>query len=443
MISQDTITALATKPGGAIGIIRVSGDDTFKIIEKISNVKIDLKDRKWKIKRANIVSENNEIVDDVVLFIMPFPNSYTGEDMVEINCHGSSYIMNKILELIVKNGARIAKNGEFTFRAVLNSKMSVTQAEAINLLIKSQEEETYRLAKKQLEGSLDRILKKLRKSIKEIRTYITAALNFPEDVNIEDDEIINKINDFINYLSSIIEKIDRTKYLLDEFKILIVGRTNAGKSSLFNCLLGENRAIVSNIRGTTRDYIKEQINLFGKKVTIIDSAGIRFDLEDEIEQEGINKALKLLEISNFIILLVDASIGIKEEEEKIIQLLKEYNKDFVVVYNKIDLVDNFEEENNIYICAKTCAINNLLEYLYNYLNKNKEKIDFIPSSRYLNLFKKVLSLSKEALNRIKEGFLDMAEFDFQMIEKNLDEFVEILDPEKVLDEVFSNFCIGK
>ena len=360
----DTIAAIATASGNSgIGIIRVSGDEAIEIVDKIfKSVNSDKKLVNVKSHTINYghIVDNDKVIDEVLVSVMNGPHSYTGEDVVEINCHGGMIVIRKILEIVLKNGARTAEPGEFTKRAFLNGRMDLSQAEAVMDVINAKNEFALSSSIEQLNGRVSEKIKSLREKIIYNIAFIESALDDPEHISIDGYSYkLSKILEEVNgELSRLINNFDNGRIVKEGVKTVILGKPNAGKSSLLNLLLGEERAIVTDIEGTTRDTLEESINLNGVFLNLIDTAGIR-DSEDVVEQIGVNKAKELAEKSDLVIFVADASKELDENDKEIINLIKD--KQAIVLLNKSDLgtiinkknISEFDNKPVITFSAKT------------------------------------------------------------------------------------------
>ena len=332
----ETIVALATPPmRSALAIVRLSGDDCFNVVSKFFSKEIKSEDiLKNKILHGFIYNEK-DIVDEVVLLVYKNPHSFTGEDSVEIISHGSPLITNKIIELSIKNGARLAERGEFTSRAYLHGKMDLIQAESINDLINAETEESKKMSMMSLKGETSKLIEPIKKSLGDLLSLIEVNINYPEYTDIEDANF-NKINEVctknIEYIKNLIVNGKKGKIIKDGIKIAIVGKPNVGKSSILNSLLGEDRAIVTNIKGTTRDIVDGKFVLNGITINLYDTAGIH-ESDDIIEEKGIIKSKKMLDDADIVMAVFDSTSFDKEDEE-ILKLIK--NKKHIIVFNKKD-----------------------------------------------------------------------------------------------------------
>ncbi|HHW49137.1 MAG TPA: tRNA uridine-5-carboxymethylaminomethyl(34) synthesis GTPase MnmE, partial [Clostridiaceae bacterium] len=340
MFENDTIAAISTPLGtGGIGIIRISGDDAFKIAEKIFKGKKDFGSIKsHTINYGKIVDpESGETVDEALLTKMEKPNTFTREDVVEINCHGGIVVLRRILALVLKEGARLAEPGEFTKRAFLNGRIDLSQAEAVIDLINSKTDESSKAAINQLEGKLSGKLKEIRNKLIELIAHIEVTVDYPEhDIEeITAEMVYKEVREIRGMLEKLLKSFERGRIIREGLKIVIVGKPNVGKSSLLNELAGKNKAIVTDIPGTTRDIIEEYINIKGIPVKIIDTAGIR-ETEDIVEKIGVDRAAEAIESADLVLMVLDAHEGIQHEDMAIIEKIKD--KKHIIIVNKIDLV---------------------------------------------------------------------------------------------------------
>lgn len=467
MILDNTICAISTAPGmGAIAVIRVAGKETFNICDNI--FQFLKKDRKIKDQEANSVHfgtivDGDKIIDEVLITIFKSPHSYTGDDIVEIACHGAPYIQQQILELLLKNGAELAKPGEFTQRAFLNGKMDLSQAEAVADLIASESEAARKVALQQMRGGFSNELMKLRERMLWFISLIELELDFSEeDVEFANrDELNSLVEELTEHLTRLVNSFSLGNVIKNGLPVAIVGHTNAGKSTLLNALLNEERAIVSDIHGTTRDAIEDTINIGGVTYRFIDTAGIR-TTDDTIENIGIQLTYNKISQASIVLLMVD----VNDSQEKIAEAINDVQSkiDFdtqklIVVVNKIDLLnsesnfnrDKFPKLNNessiISISAKEREnIDKLTELLTNTVNlsslNNNEVI--VTNARHHEALKNAL----EGVNRVKDGLDNNISGDFlaQDIREVLHHLGSItgqISTDEILGNIFKNFCIGK
>ena len=358
---NDTICAIATSlKEAAISIIKVSGPEAFELIGKISDIK--------KMEANTIVYghifEDGEIIDEVLVSFFKGPKSFTGEDVVEINCHGGVYLTRRIFNLLISKGVRIAENGEFTKRAYLNGRIDLTEAESVNDLISARNKIQAKSAIKGLNGSIEKLLSPLMKEMADVISLIEVNIDYPEyydEKQMSSHEVKPYVEAWINSCKEMIDKAERFKVVKDGLDTVIIGKPNVGKSSLLNALIGEDKAIVTDIEGTTRDLVEGKVNLENISLNLIDTAGIR-ESKDIVENIGIDKSKKALEKADLVLLVLDAS-NIDDKDEELLKLTEDKNR--IIVYNKSDL----KKIDGISICAK----DNDISELTTYLNKLYEK----------------------------------------------------------------------
>lgn len=454
---SDTIAAISTSPGiGGIGIIRMSGEDCFQILEKIfkpKNKQSIEKIKGYTMKFGKIVDKDN-IIDEVLVSYFKSPKSYTSENMCEINSHGGIVIMNKILDLCIKNGANLAEPGEFTKRAFLNGRIDLSQAEAVIDIINAKTDKEAEVSLKQLEGSLSEKIEKIRKIVISVMADIEATIDYPEyDLEEVTNAKIIKVLDEVDILLESLEKsFYNGKILREGISTAIIGRPNAGKSSLLNLILNEERAIVTDIEGTTRDTIEEFISIDGIPLKIIDTAGIR-NAKDEVEKIGVEKAMDIAKRSDIVIAIFDSSKKLNEEDKKILELLKDKNA--IILLNKIDLekiikVDEFKEINKpvIEISTKTKeGIDKLYEEISKMFKLKEIANDgetIVSNVRHKN----IIINSRRNLEKARETINNNMPID--IISTYLKEIIEELGKitgetvtDDVITEIFSKFCLGK
>ena len=456
----DTICAIATPIGeGGIAIIRISGENALNIASKIfiSKNNYDVKSMKtYTMKYGNVIDvENKEIIDEVILSYMKAPNSYTGENVIEVNCHGGVVSTNSVLNQIVKAGARLAEPGEFTKRAFLNGRIDLSQAEAVIDIITAKTELSMKSAMLQSNGALSREITELRKYLLNVLALIEYAVDFTEDdEDIIDDNLILQIKDSIQKtifkIKDLLSNADEGKIIRDGLNVVIVGKPNVGKSSLLNALLREKRAIVTDVPGTTRDVIEEYINLDGIPVRIIDTAGIR-DTEDVVEKIGVEKSKEKIEEADLVILMLDASRDIDDDDKAIINSIKD--RKYIVLLNKIDLNRKISEEiisnlnNKIVISAKTGEgiddLKNEIKNLFFNGEINSESL-IISNTRHKQALYRSLENCDTALSRVNANeYLDLISIYITAAMKALGEITGDELEEDLLNKIFSEFCVGK
>ena len=456
----DTICAIATPIGeGGIAIIRISGEKALEIADKIfaPKSKKDIKDMKtYTMRYGTIVDlDTKDIIDDVILSYMKGPRSYTGENVIEVNCHGGVVATNRVLNQIVKAGARIAEPGEFTKRAFLNGRIDLSQAEATMDIIKAKTELSMKSAMMQSKGALSKEIGELRKYLLNVLALIEYAVDFTEDdEDIVDDDLIAQIKDSITKtitrINSLLKNADEGKIIRDGLNIVIVGKPNVGKSSLLNSLLWEKRAIVTDIPGTTRDIIEEYINLDGIPIKITDTAGIR-DTEDTVEKIGVERSKEKIEEADLVILMLDTSRALDDEDRVIIDAIND--KKYIALLNKVDLECKLSEEvitslnRTIEISAKTgFGIENLKEEIKNlFFNGEIDSESLIISNtRHKQALYRSLEDCNLALEKINlNEYLDLISIYITSAMRALGEITGDELEEDLLNKIFSEFCCGK
>nr|WP_330389038.1 tRNA uridine-5-carboxymethylaminomethyl(34) synthesis GTPase MnmE [Tepidibacter thalassicus] len=456
---DDTIAAIATAPGeGGIGIVRISGKQSLDIAEDIFKSVSGKKIKEYNPRTliyGNIL-EDDKIVDEVLVAYMKAPYTYTKEDVIEINCHGGFLSVKKILELVLKKGARLAEPGEFTKRAFLNGRIDLSQAEAVIDVIRAKTDLSYDIAQNQLEGSLSSQIKKLRDKATEILAHIEVSIDFPdEDVeHITYETLYNKSQELKNDIVKLYETAETGKIMRDGLKTVIVGKPNVGKSSLLNAILKESRAIVTDIPGTTRDVIEEFVNIKGIPLKIIDTAGIR-ETDDIVEKIGVEKSKEFFEKADLVILVLDASRELSEEDIDILQKIKD--RQAIVLINKSDLPSKLDEEiikeyidehRIIKISAiQRIGIEKLEDEIANMVYKgdvSQKNTVMITNIRHKNALKKAIDSINDGIKAIKENMpLDFIEVDFKDVWTYLGEVSGDTVSEDLLDTIFRDFCIGK
>ena len=445
MINQymtDTISAIATPIGnGGVSIVRISGEKSFEIINKIFSSQNLIA---GKIYHGWII-ENGEKLDEVIVLPFKAPNSYTGEDVIEIQCHGGVHITNKILDLTIKNGARYAEKGEYTKRAFLNRKMDLSQAEAVLDLIHARSEKFASASAKNLFGKLSIEVANIRKEIMDLLSRIIAAVDFPEDVvepeysYIEDtiEGIIEKINYILSFSKS-------SNVFRQGIKIVLAGRPNVGKSSLFNTLLNLDRAIVTDIAGTTRDVIQETLDIDGIAVTIIDTAGIRDDDNiNKVEAIGIDYSKKYVQDADLVLFLYDLNDGFTKEDKEIIDSIKD--KKYIKVATKSDLT-SFKDDDSICISLKTGENIEILKQKIKsaVITQNLTEVEFITNQRQQKALEETKNSLINALIAAQNNEIqDLISIDIKSALMYISEVSGEVITDDILNNIFDNFCIGK
>lgn len=457
MNSNNTIVAISTATGSAgIGIIRMSGKDSFKIIKNIFIPKNkDDKIKGYTMKYGNIV-DGDKIVDEVLVSYFVSPKSYTKEDMCEINSHGGMVVEREILELCLKNGAELANPGEFTQRAFLNGRIDLTQAEAIMDLIKAKGEKEAEESVNQLKGALSNQISKIEGELLSTITSIEVTIDYPE-YDIEEVENRDALKELLSARDDLIklkEGFNKGKILKDGIKTVILGRPNAGKSSLLNTILREDRAIVSNIEGTTRDTIEECIDVNGITLKIIDTAGIR-KTENEIEKIGVEKAKDLANSADLIIAIFDISRVLSDEDLDIIDMIKDKNA--IIVLNKSDIMhNNLKVEEIVKNAGKTVIkisakngdgideLYNEIERMFDLNEISSDNNVIITNERHKNQINKAISDIEFAIDSIKKSMpIDMTSIYIRQTLIDLGEITGKNVTDDIINNIFKNFCLGK
>ncbi len=441
---MDTICAIATPRGkGGISVIRVSGDDCFKITKKIFKSNKDIETAEgYTILYGHITDGINKI-DEVLISVFRAPKSFTGENVCEISCHGGVLVTETILDLLIKNGCSLADKGEFTKRAFMNGKLSLTQAEAVHDIIEAKTKKGAEAAVNRLSGSLTDKIIKIRDKIVKLLAMIQVSTDFPEeDIDAFSD---GKLDDLLDEYEFEIEKLlksaKRGIYLSNGAKCAIVGIPNAGKSSLLNALLEEEKAIVTHIPGTTRDVVEGRCEIGGVLINFLDTAGIR-ETEDEIEKIGVNKSKKLIDDSDFVIFVTECGRDLTKEEKEILSLTEGKNR--ILVLNKSDETEE-NREGYITISAKTGnGLDKLKEIIGDFLNQNEEDSTMIANERQRNAVMSALEAIKRAKETLKDGFYsDLAVIDISLAAEALGEADGMSINDEVVDRIFMEFCLGK
>lgn len=446
---NDTIVAISTALGeGAISIIRVSGVDAIKIINPLFDGKDLEKASSHTINYGHIVY-NDEIIDEVLLSIMKAPKTYTKEDVIEINTHGSIAVVNKIMEILLLEGCRLAEPGEFTKRAFLNGRIDLTESEGVMDLINSETELTRKMAINELSGNVSRLITDIREDIISLISNIEVNIDYPE---YEDIEVvtINKIREKVREIK---EKLLKTLKLSEDGKILkngiktvILGKPNVGKSSLLNALLEEEKAIVTDVKGTTRDIVEGSILVGGVKLNLIDTAGVRKS-DDIVEKIGIEKSLNLIDEAELVLLILDASCPLSEEDKYLLEKTKDKKR--IIIMNKIDLkLNNSYMDDVIKISAKNNEgiedIKDAIKELFNvgaFMSKN---LTFFTNVRQITLLKSAIKSLEDVQQGIKEEReIDMIEIDLKLVWEKLGDIIGANYTEELIDNLFSRFCLGK
>ena len=449
---EDTICAISTALGvGAISIIRISGKDSINIVNKIFNRDL-LKVESHTINYGKIINDN-EIIDEVLINVMKAPRSFTMEDVIEINCHGGIATTNKILELLLLNGCRLANPGEFTERAFLNGRIDLIEAESIMDLINAKTDQARSLAIKGLNGEVSKIINNLKDKELKILSNIEVNIDYPEYEDIEvltNEKILPQLETLKLEMQEVIKKSYNGKLIKDGITTSIIGKPNVGKSSLLNLLLEEEKAIVTDLEGTTRDIVEGKLVLDGIVLNILDTAGIR-ETNNKVEKIGVEKSKELIKNSDLLIFVLNNNEPLTQEEQQIFEEIKE--KNYIVVINKCDLdnklnIEKIPSKNIIKMSIiNEDGINELKEKikeLYNLNSINKNDMTYLSNSKDISLLKKSLKHIEKAIESINNNIpIDMVEIDIKNSCENLNEILGESYNENLLNELFSNFCLGK
>ncbi len=456
---KETIAAIATgMSNSGIGIIRMSGPESIEIIDRVFVSKrknFNIKDAvTHTVHYGNIVYEGN-IIDEVLVIVMKAPNSYTKEDVVEIDCHGGVFVMRKILNILVKNGARPAEPGEFTKRAFLNGRIDLSQAEAVIDVINSKNQYALNNSIKQLSGKLSEQIIEIRAELLNNIAYIEAALDDPEHISLDNygDKLLITVDNYIKSVDKLLKSVDNGKIFTEGVKTVIIGKPNAGKSSILNILAGYDRAIVTDIAGTTRDTIEEQINLEGITLNLVDTAGIR-DTEDMIEEIGVNKAKKLVKEADLVLYVVDSSTALDDNDYEILDIIKDTKT--IILLNKSDLkavtdmeaISHITDNKIISVSAKdNTGLDELSDYIVQLFTDGKIDYNdevYISGERS----KEALENSLESFKLVKRSIESGMPEDFYTIDlmnayEELGKIIGEAVEDDLVNEIFSKFCMGK
>lgn len=439
----ETIVALATPPlRSALAIVRLSGDDCFFIVSKFFTKDIT------KVEKNTIyhgfIKDEEELIDEVILLAYKGPRSFTGEDSVEIMCHGSPLIFNRIIKVALKNGARLATNGEYSSRAYAHGKLNLMQAESINDLINAETEESKKLSLMALKGDTAKLIDPLKKSLGDILSLIEVNIDYPEYLDIEEannEKIVDICKENIKYIKKLIKDGVKGNIIKDGINVAIVGKPNVGKSSILNALLNENKAIVTDVKGTTRDIVEGKINLNGVLINLFDTAGIR-ESSDEVESIGIKKSISKLRDSDIVVCVFDSQ-EYDEEDKEITKLVE--GKNTIFVYNKKDLVQN-NLDDKLYVSALNKDVEPLKKAIIEKLGLSKENYDnpSIANTREIGILENIKTILEQVLIDVK------SEIPIDLINSELKEAylktLSITGEDNDFDiakEIFSRFCVGK
>ena len=447
---EDTIVAISSSSGGgAISIIRLSGNEAINIASKVFTK--DLTKVASHTIHYGYIKDKEEKIDEVLVSVMKSPKTFTREDIVEINCHGGLAPTNKVLEVLLENGARLAEPGEFTKRAFLNGRIDLLEAEATMDLISSKAESARKISINTLTGETSNLIKNLRSELVKIISNIEVNIDYPEYEDIEvltNESILPDIKKFKEKLEEIIKKSEDSKVIKEGIRVGIIGRPNVGKSSLLNSLLEEEKAIVTDVPGTTRDTVEGSLIVSGIPLNIIDTAGIR-KTEDTVEKIGVEKSLKIIDTSDLLIYILNNNEEITEEEKEILEKTK--NKKRIIVVNKIDLKTKLNKkllDSYIEISVKENIgidkIKDEIKRLFNIGEISTNDMTYLSNARSIALLKKSLNNINDAINEINNNNpIDIVELSLKESWNNLGEVIGETYTDELLDELFSRFCLGK
>ena len=451
----DTIAAISTPLGeGAIGIVRLSGTDSFAIAQKIFKGKDLASVASHTLNYGHIVDpDKNEILDEVMVGAMRSPKTFTREDIIEINTHGGIAVTNEILQLVIREGARLAEPGEFTKRAFLNGRVDLTQAEAVMDIIRAKTDKAMNIAVKQLDGSLSDLINNTRQEILNTLAQVEVNIDYPEYDDVEEatTEIIReKTSEFEALLTNLLKTARRGKILREGISTAIIGRPNVGKSSLLNNLLREEKAIVTDIEGTTRDVIEEYVNINGVPLKLVDTAGIR-ETEDIVEQIGVERSKKALKEADLVLLVLNASEPLTDQDRQLLEISQDSNR--IILLNKVDLPEKIEidqlPEDHIKISVlKNQNINQIEDRINALFFENAGLVEqdatYLSNARHISLIEKAV----ESLQAVNEGLalgmpVDLLQVDLTRTWEILGEITGDAAPDELITQLFSQFCLGK
>lgn len=446
----DTICAISTSLGvGAISIIRVSGEEAISKVAKLFDVK-NLNDVKSHTIHYGHIVSNNEIIDEVLVTVLKAPKTYTREDIVEINSHGGIATTKKILEILIENGIRLAEPGEFTKRAFLNGRLDLLEAESVNNLIKASTDLERKLALNGISGKVSKKITRVREIIVELLANIEVNIDFPEyedALEITLENLPPKLNEIKKELESLLEESKIGKIVEIGIKVAIVGRPNVGKSSILNAMLNENKAIVTNVAGTTRDIVEGSVELKGISLKFIDTAGIR-KTDDLVEKIGVDKSLEMIEDADLVIHVLNNNEAFSKEDEEIKERIKD--KTHITFINKSDLPSKLNNKNLEAVIGNTMTIDGLdslknkIVELFDLEKINNSNLEVISSAREIGLIKEALNAINNAINNIDISLpVDMIAIDIKKAWDLLGEITGESYQEELLDTLFSKFCLGK
>ena len=447
---NDTIAAIATPLGvGAIAIIRVSGENAVKIVNSIFKG-ADLDKVPTHTVHYGHIIEMTNIIDEVLVSVFRSPKTFTKEDVVEINTHGSISTTNKILELLLSNGCRLAEPGEFTKRAYMNGRIDLLEAEGVMDIINAKSEKARKLAMNGLNGNLSSLIKKLRADIIEVLANIEVNIDYPEYEDILEltiNDLIPKVENIENKIKELLDNSESGKIIKDGIKVAIIGKPNVGKSSLLNALINEEKAIVTDIKGTTRDYVEGNIYLNGILLNFIDTAGIR-NTTDVVEKIGVDKSLKLIEEADLILFLLNNNEKLDDEDKYLLEKIK--NKKYIVIINKSDLKKNIDYKDNEAISISALNKKDIekifirIKKLFELEKLETSDLTYLSNARSISILKETLKRISDIKEGIKNNMpIDMIEIDIKEIWSSLGKIIGETYEDELINQLFSQFCLGK
>ena len=449
---EDTICAIATMVGeSSINVIRVSGKDSIEIVNKIFSR--DISDVPSHTVHYGFIMENNEKVDEVFVSIFKSPKSFTTEDIVEISTHGGISSVNKVMELLLTNGCRLAEPGEFLKRAFLNGRIDLTQAEAVSDLINSQTESSRKMAIKGIDKEIYKVITELKEKVLSLIANIEVNIDCPEyeDAVIVTTNMIKETNEYMsNKINDLLKNSKKGLLIKNGLKIAIVGKPNVGKSSILNALLEENKAIVTDIKGTTRDIVEGTLMIDGVKIDILDTAGIR-ETNDIVESIGVEKSVDAIKEADLVLFVIDSNDGFTKEDEDILNKLN--NKEVLVIYNKSDLKDNYSIDklnnyNSLNISTfdkeKIKKLKNKISEIFDLKSISESNYTYITNARQISLLNKCINIINEINKEVEnKEEVDLIEIDIKRLWETLSEITGEVNSDDLLNEIFSKFCLGK
>ena len=447
---NENICAISTALGvGAISIIRASGPDVINIVNEICDIDLSSK-TSHTISYAHIY-DKEEVIDEVLIMLMKAPKTFTKEDVIEINSHGGISTTNKILELLLTHGCRLAEPGEFTKKAYLNGRIDLLEAEGINDLIVAETEKSRKLAMNRVEGNLSKLIKKHRKELVSLQAELEVIFDYPDEIEeeISYDKILDGLNNIKNDLDKLVDSYSSSQIIKDGIDVALVGKPNVGKSSILNHLLNEDKAIVTNIAGTTRDIVEGSITLNGIKINLIDTAGIR-ETDDVVEKIGVDKSKDIINKANLVIFILDNNTELTNDEKELLDSLNDVKK--IIFINKNDLdqkidISNIKEEivyGNTTTPEGLDNLKNKIIELFNLNELDSNNYNYLTNARELSLVKQAVEHITDAIKNTKDELpFEIIADDIKVTYELLGEVIGETYTEDLLDEIFTKFCVGK